>query len=90
MRARTTEERLPDTIDLVATIKGDVIRSDFPVQSQIASRSPLEQRQSAQSDLGDRSHRRSKAEIDVGQPFALDLTQIVKCPYKGTRHESSL
>lgn len=31
-----------------------------------------------------------KPKIDVGQPFALDLTQVVKPLTRGTRHESSL
>lgn len=69
--------RLPDAVDLVATVEGDILRRDFPVQSQVA-RCPGRIHAEALNqvwaiDLTEEF----KPKVDVGQPLALGAAQAL-------------
>ena len=70
-------ERLPDAVDLVAAIKDDVLRRDFPVQRQVACcpcRSHTESvNQVGATDLTEKV----EAKVDVSQPLALGVAQAL-------------
>jgi hypothetical protein len=67
-------KRLPDAIDLVATIEGDVMRR-FPVQSQIACRPCWSHAEALNQIWATDLTEEVEPKIDVGQPLSLDQTQ---------------
>ncbi|SAZ20319.1 conserved hypothetical protein [Klebsiella quasipneumoniae subsp. similipneumoniae] len=83
-------KRLPDAIDLVATIEGDVMRHDFPVQSQIACRPCWSHAEALNQIWATDLTEEIEPKIDVGQPLSLGHTQVLKPLRRGARHESSL
>src|SRR5690606_40866220 len=78
-------ECLPDTVDLVATIKGDVLRRDFPVQSQIACRPCRRHTKALNQAWATNLTEEVEPEVDVGQPLALGVAQALDARGLGHR-----
>src|SRR5690606_19524115 len=78
-------ECLPDTVDLVATVKGDVLRRDFPVQSQIACRPCRRHTKALNQAWATNLTEEVEPEVDVGQPLALGVAQALDARGLGHR-----
>ena len=70
-------ERLPDPVDLVATVKGDVLRRDFPVQRQVACRACRSHAEALNQVWATDLTEEVEPEVDVGQPLALGVAQAL-------------
>ena len=70
-------ERLADPVDLVATVKGDVLRCDFPVQGQVACRPCRSHTEALNQVWATDFTEKVEPEVDVGQPLALGVAQAL-------------
>ncbi len=70
-------ERLPDAVNLVATVKGDVLRRDFPVQRQVARRPGRSHAEALNQVWATDLTEEVEPEVDVGQPLALGVAQVL-------------
>jgi hypothetical protein len=70
-------ERLPDAVDLVAAVEGDVLRRDFPVQRQIACRPCRSHTEALNQVWATDLTEEVEPEVDVGQPLALGVAQAL-------------
>ncbi len=69
-------ERLPDAVNLVAAVEGDVLRRDFPVHRQVARRTSRCHAESVDQVGAADLTEEVKAKVDVGQPLALGVAQV--------------
>ncbi|BBR22249.1 hypothetical protein WP3S18E05_37290 [Klebsiella sp. WP3-S18-ESBL-05] len=66
------------------------MRHDFPIQSQIASRPCWSHAEALNQIWATDLTEEVEPKIYVGQPIALDQTQVLKPLRRGTKHELSL
>lgn len=70
-------EGLPDAVDLVATVKSDVLLRDLTVQSQVAGRTGGSHAEAFNQVRAAKLAEEVEPEVDVGQPLALHVAQAL-------------
>ena len=70
-------KRLSDAVNLVATVKGDVLRRNFPVQRQVACRPCRSHTETRNQVWATDLTEKVEPEVDVGQSLPLGVAQAL-------------
>ena len=68
---------MPNPVDLVATVKGDVLRRSFPAKRQVACRPCRSHTEALNQVMTTDLTEEVEPEVDVGQPLALGVAQAL-------------